>query len=138
MKLDKEQWEVRLVEMFIPDYGFNIKQPHEESLKITYKRVIEDEGGIGLANVNAVDYINIKEGCYSVKEWVNRIKDRIRVTMRDKISKKGLCYNEVGNHIEVMLGVREGMTMTDPMLAHMTGWERAEYKIFNGGNRKMR
>ena len=28
--------------------------------------------------------------------------------------------------------------MTDPMLAHMTGWERAEYKIFNGGNRKMR
>ena len=52
--------------------------------------------------------------------------------------KKGLCYNEAGNHIEVMLGVWEGMTVTDPMLAHMTGWERAEYKIFNGGNRKMR
>ena len=77
MKLDKEQWEVQLVEMFIPDYGFNIKHPREESLKITYERVIEDEGGIGLAKVNAVDFINIKEGCYSVKEWVNRIKDRI-------------------------------------------------------------
>ena len=33
-----------------------------------------------------------------------------------------LHYNEVGNHIEVMLGIQEGMTMTDPMLAHMTGW----------------
>ena len=49
-----------------------------------------------------------------------------------------LCYNEVGNHIEVMLGIHEGMTMTDPMLAHMTRWERAGYEIFNGRNRKMR
>ena len=63
MRLDIEQWEVGLVEMFIPDYGFNIKHPREESLKITYERVIEDEGGIGLAKVNVVDYIGIKEGC---------------------------------------------------------------------------
>ena len=81
MRLDIEQWEVRLAEMFIADYGFNIKHPHEESLKITYERVIADKGGIGLAKVNAVDYISIKEGCYSAKEWVNRINDRIRVTM---------------------------------------------------------
>ena len=81
MRLDIEQWEVRLVEMFIPDYGFNIKHPHKESLKITYERVIEDEGGIGLAKVNAVDYISIKEGRYSAKVWVNRINDRIRVMM---------------------------------------------------------
>ena len=81
LRLDIEQWEVGLVEMFIPDYGFNIKYPREESLKITYKRVIEDEGGIGLAKVNAVDYIGIKEGRYSTSEWVNKINDRIRVTM---------------------------------------------------------
>ena len=35
MRLDIEQWEVRLAEMFIPDYGFNIKHPREECLKIT-------------------------------------------------------------------------------------------------------
>ena len=143
MRLDIEQWEVGLAEMFIPDYGFNTKHPCEESLKITYERVIEDEGGIGLAKVNPVDYISIKEGRYSAKEWVNRINDRIRVMMWDKIVKNNLfmgclCYNEVGNHIEVMLGIQEGMTMTDPMLAHMTGWERVGYEIFNGGNRKMR
>ena len=142
-RLDIEQWEVRLVEMFIPDYGFNIKHPQEESLKITYERVIEDEGGIGLAKVNAVDYIGIKEGHYSVKEWVNKINERIRVTMQDEVAKKNLYmgrlrYNKVGNHIEVMLGIREGMTMTDPMLAHMTGGERVGYEIFNGSNRKMR
>ena len=61
MRLDIEQWEVGLVEMFIPDYGFDIKHPCEESLKITYERVIEDKGGIGLAKFNAVDYISIKE-----------------------------------------------------------------------------
>ena len=81
MRLDIEQWEVRFAEMFIPDYGFIIKHPREESLKINYERMIEDEGGIGLAKVNAVDYISIKEGHCSVKEWVNRINDRIRVTM---------------------------------------------------------
>ena len=58
-----------------------VKHPCEESLKITYERVIEDEGAIGLAKVNPVDYIGIKESCYSVKEWVNRINDRIQVTM---------------------------------------------------------
>ena len=57
-----------------------------------------------------------------------------------KLQKKNLFmghlhYNEAGNHIEVMLGIWEGMTMTDSMLAHMTGWERAGYKIFNGGNK---
>ena len=81
MRLDKEQWEVGLVEMFLPDYGFNIKHPREESLKITYERVIEDKAGIGLAKVNMVEYIGIKEGCYSAKEWVNKINDRIRVMM---------------------------------------------------------
>ena len=75
MRLDIEQWEVRLVEMFIPDYGFNINHPQEESLKITYERVIEDEGGIGQAKFNTVDYIGTKEGCYFVKEWVNKIND---------------------------------------------------------------
>ena len=80
MGLDIDQWEVGLAKMFIPDYGFNIKHPQEESLKITYERVIEDKGGIGLAKVNTVDYIGIKEGHYSAKEWVNKINDRIRVT----------------------------------------------------------
>ena len=81
MRLDIEQWEVRLAEMFIPDYGFNIKHPQEEHLKITYERVIKDEGGIGQAKVNTVDYIGIKEGCYSAKEWVNKINGRIQVTI---------------------------------------------------------
>ena len=50
--------------------------------------------------------------------------------MRQNCKKKNLYtgrlhYNEVGNCIEVMLGIREGMTVTDPMLAHMTRWERA-------------
>ena len=49
-----------------------------------------------------------------------------------------LHYNKVGNCIEVMLGIWEGMTVTDPMLAHMTGWERARHKLFNSGNKKMR
>ena len=40
--------------------------------------------------------------------------------------------------MEVMLGMWEGMTVTDPMLVHMTGWERVGYEIFNGGNRKIR
>ena len=57
MRLDIEQWEVGLVEMFIPDYGCNIKHPRKESLKITYERVIEGKGGISLAKVNTVEYI---------------------------------------------------------------------------------
>ena len=63
--------------------------------------------------------------------------------MRDEVTKTNLFmgrlrYNEAGNHIEVMLGVQEGMTVVDSMLAHMTGWERAGYEIFNAGARRLR
>ena len=65
MRLNIDEWEVGLAEIFIPDYGFNIKHPCKESFKITYERVIKDEAGVGLAKVNAVNYIGIKEGCYT-------------------------------------------------------------------------
>ena len=143
MRLNINEWEVGLAEIFVPDYGFNVKHLCEEGFKITYERVIEDEAGVGLAKVNAVDYIGIKEGHYMAREWVTKINDRIRVTMRDEIAKTNLfmgrlCYNEAGNHIEVMLGIREGMTIMDLMLAHMMGWEKAGHEIFNMGSKKLR
>jgi len=143
LRLEMGQWEVGLAEIFIPDYGFNIKAPRHEGLKITYQRVIKDEGGLGLAKVNAVDYIGIKEGRYTAKTWVREINERIKVTMLDEVSKKNLFmgrlrYSEAGNKIEIVLGIKEGMTIIDPMLAHMTGWERSGYEILNMGKSKMR
>ena len=144
MRLDIEQWEVGLVEMFIPDYGFNIKHPREESLKITYERVTEDEGWIGLAKVNTVDYISIKEGHYSAKEWVNRINDRIQVMMQDEIAKKELVHGSFalqrGRQLHRSHVRYTGSYDRDRSHAcsHDQVGERVGYKIFNGGNRKMR
>ena len=48
MTLDIQEWEVGLAEIFIPDYGFNIKHSRNEGLKITYERVINDKSSVGL------------------------------------------------------------------------------------------
>ena len=141
--LETNQWEVGMSEIFIPDYGYNIRSPREGSFKITYERVIQDEDGLNLDRVNAVDYIAILEGRYTAKTWVRAINERLKETVVDELTKENLFqgrlrYHEAGNQIEVVLGARESMTVTDPMLAHMTGWERADAEMFNGGNAKTR
>ena len=145
MKLAPDKWEVGLAEIFIPDYGFNIKAPQHKSVKIMYQREIEDEEGIGLTSVVAVDYIGMREGRYSAKSWVRAVNDRIKETMvvTEKVKRKHLyrgClhYQEESNKIEVVLGSQESMSITDPMLAHMTGWEEAGYKMINMGASLMR
>ena len=141
--LDSDQWEVGMSEIFIPDYGFNIRSPREEALKITYERVLEDEEGGHLARVNAVDYVGIFEGRYKAKDWVRTINQRLKEAIVDKVTQENLYmgrlrYHEAGNQIEVVLGPREGMALTDPMLATMTGWESTGKEIFNPGNAKSR
>ena len=71
------------------------------------------------------------------------INERLKETVVDELTRENLFqgrlhYHEAGNQIEVVLGARESMTVTDPMLAHMTGWERADAEMFNGGNAKTR
>ena len=141
--LETNQWEVGMSEIFIPDFGYNIRSPREGSFKIAYKRVITDDEGINLERVNAVDYIGILEGRYSAKTWVRAINEILKETLVDELTKEHLYqgrlrYHEAGNQIEVILGVRESMTVTDPMLAFMSGWEGDGVEMFNGGNAKTR
>ena len=44
-----------------------------------------------------------------------------------------LHYHKESNKIEVILGSQESMSITDLMLAHMTGWEEAGYEMINMG-----
>ena len=109
-------------------------------MKITYQREIEDEEGIGLTSVVAVDYIGIRESGYSAKLWVQSVNDRIKETMvvmekakRKHLYRDHLHYHEESNKIEVILGSQESMSITDPMLAYMIGWEEAGYEMINMG-----
>ena len=127
-------------EIFIPNYGFNVKAPQHKSVKITYQRQIDDEEGIGLTSLVAVDYIGIREGRYSAKLWVRAVNDRIKETMAvmEKAKMKYLyrgClhYHKESNKIEVIQGSQQSISITDPMLAHMTGWEEAGYEMINMG-----
>ena len=145
IKLPVDEWEVGLAEIFIPDYGFNIKAPRHVSLKISYNREILDEQGIGLAQVVAVDYIGIREGRYSARTWVRAINERIKETMVPDVNAKKknlfrgrLRYHDESNRIEVVLGTQESMSITDPMLAHMTGWEEVNHELVNMGTGTMR
>ena len=69
---------------------------------------------------------------------INKI---LKETLIDELTKEHLYqgrlrYHEAGNQIEVILGARESMTVTDPMLTFMSGWEGAGVEMFNGGNAK--
>ena len=142
--LDVWEWEVSISEIFVPDYGYNLKSPRNESVKITYPRNVHDEDGNFLLKANIVDYIGIREGWYMAKSWVCAINDRIKETMYNPSTKEHLylgqlCYHEVQNKIEVMLGMEESMTITDEMLMHMTGWEGKDFELVNfGKSGKMR
>ena len=99
--LETNQWEVGMSEIFIPDYGYNIRSPRERSFKITYERVIQDEDGLNLDRVNAVDYIAILEGRYTAKTWVRTINERLKETVVDELTRENLfqgClhYHEAG------------------------------------------
>ena len=136
--LDVLGWEVGLSEIFVPDYGYNLKSPRNESVKITYPRNVHDEDGNFLLKANVVDYIGIREGRYTAKNWVRSINDRIKETMYDPTTKEHLYmgrlrYHEVQNKIEVVLGMEESMTITDEMLVHMTGWEGKNFELVNLG-----
>ena len=97
---------------------------------------------MGLAKVNAIDFIGIEEGHYTTKTWVREVNERIHITMLDELSKKNLFmgrlhYHEAGNRMELILSPREGMTIVNDMLVQMMGWEGLDYEIFNGTGRKM-
>lgn len=136
--LDVLEWEVGLSEIFVPDYGYNLKSPRNESVKITYPRNVHDENGDFLLKANVVDYIGLREGRYTAKSWVRSVNDRIKETMYDPTTKEHLYlgrlrYHEVQNKIEVVLGMEEGMAITDEMLVHMTGWEGKNFELVNLG-----
>ena len=84
------EWEVGLSEIFVPDYGYNLKSPQNESVKITYPRNVHDEDGNFLLKANVVDYIGIREGWYMAKSWVCAINDSIKETMYDPSAKENL------------------------------------------------
>ena len=65
--LARDEWEVGLAEIFIPNYGLNIKAPHHKGMKINYNREITDEERIGLVSVLAVDYTGVLEGWYMAR-----------------------------------------------------------------------
>ena len=67
MCLDVRKWEVSLSEIFVPDYGYNLKSPWNESVKITYPQNVLDEDMNFLLKANVVDYIGIREGQYTAK-----------------------------------------------------------------------
>ena len=118
--LDICEWEDSLSEIFVPDYGYNLKLPRNESVKITYPGNVHDEDGNFLLKANVVNYIGVREGCNMAKSWVCSINDHIKETMYDPSTKENLYlgrlhYHEVQNKIEVMLGMEESITVTDEM-----------------------
>ena len=65
--LDVWEWEVGLSEIFVPDYGYNLKSPRNESVKITCPRNVQNEDGNFLLKANVVNYIGIRDDRYMAK-----------------------------------------------------------------------
>ena len=88
--LDIWEWEVGLSEIFVLNYGYNLKSLQNESVKITYPQNVHDEDRNFLLKANVVNYIAIMEGRYTAKSWVHAVNDHIKETMYDPSTKENL------------------------------------------------
>ena len=115
-----DQWEVGLVEIFFPNYQYNIHYPLNESITIEYH--IHDEK----KKTNLV----IMEGQYTPSTYVkaiNRAIESIKYEDADgKIHRKPyngrLKYNEFSKKITLTFGAGESLKVSDKTLRRMLGF----------------